>query len=69
MTAGPSSRATSAEVPRFPSAGLEDGLPRTYGRRPHLSPEAAATFATLVDTARAKAAVEGRTLVYTIRWA
>jgi len=44
------------------------GTPRGYGTRPRLSPEAAAAFATFVDTARARAALEGRTLVYTVRW-
>ncbi len=44
------------------------GHPRGYGVRPKLSPEAAAAFATYVDSARARAAVEGRTLVYTVRW-
>lgn len=44
------------------------GVPRGYGVRPRLSPEAAAAFATYVDSARARAAVEGRTLVYTVRW-
>ena len=47
---------------------LGSGTPRGYGYRPRLSPEAAAAFATVVDTARARAAVEGRTLVYTVRW-
>jgi hypothetical protein len=47
---------------------LGQGTPRGYGYRPRLSPEAAAAFATVVDTARARAAVEGRTLVYTVRW-
>lgn len=42
--------------------------PRGYGTRPRLSPEAAAAFATYVDSARARAAIEGRTLVYTVRW-
>jgi len=42
--------------------------PRGYGARPRLSPEAAAAFATYVDSARARAAIEGRTLVYTVRW-
>jgi len=42
--------------------------PRGYGARPHLSPEAAAAFATYVDPARVRAAVNGRTLVYTVRW-
>jgi len=47
---------------------LGQGTPRGYGYRPRLSPEAAAAFATMVDAARARAAVEGRTLVYTVRW-
>lgn len=47
---------------------LGSGTPRGYGYRPRLSPEAAAAFATFVDTARARAALEGRTLVYTVRW-
>ncbi|HUI38411.1 MAG TPA: hypothetical protein VLY85_02150 [Thermoplasmata archaeon] len=47
---------------------LGQAIPRGYGQRPRLSPEAAAAFATMVDTARARAAAEGRTLVYTVRW-
>ena len=47
---------------------LGQGVPRGYGMRPKLSPDAAAAFATIVDTARARAAIEGRTLVYTVRW-
>lgn len=47
---------------------LGRGTPRGYGFRPRLTPEAAAAFATYVDTARARAAIEGRTLVYTVRW-
>jgi len=47
---------------------LGQGEPRGYGVRPKLTPEAAAAFATYVDTARARAAIEGRTLVYTVRW-
>jgi len=47
---------------------LGQGEPRGYGIRPKLSPEAAAAFATYVDSARARAAMEGRTLVYTVRW-
>lgn len=47
---------------------LGRGTPRGYGYRPRLTPEAAAAFATYVDTARARAAIEGRTLVYTVRW-
>ncbi len=53
---------------RPPSESLGVGVPRGYGVRPRLSPEAAAAFATYVDSARARAAVEGRTLVYTVRW-
>ena len=47
---------------------LGKGTPRGYGARPRLSPDAAAAFAAFVDPARARAAVEGRTLVYTVRW-
>jgi hypothetical protein len=47
---------------------LGKAVPRGYGGRPRLSLDAAASFATLVDTARARAAMEGRTLVYTVRW-
>jgi hypothetical protein len=47
---------------------LGQATPRGYGVRPRLSPQAAAAFATMVDTARARAASEGRTLVYTVRW-
>jgi hypothetical protein len=47
---------------------LGRGSPRGYGSRPRLSPEAAAAFATFVDTARARAAMQGKTLVYTVRW-
>jgi hypothetical protein len=55
----------SAVTPRL---FLGQATPRGYGVRPKLSPEAAAAFATYVDSARARAAVEGRTLVYTVRW-
>ena len=47
---------------------LGKAVQRGYGGRPRLSLDAAASFATLVDTARARAAMEGRTLVYTVRW-
>lgn len=47
---------------------LGQGEPRGYGVRPKLTPEAAAAFATYVDSARARAAMEGKTLVYTVRW-
>lgn len=59
---------------RLPSAGeprrkfLGSGTPRGYGLRPRLTPEAAAAFATFVDAARTRAGLEGRTLVYTVRW-
>jgi hypothetical protein len=33
-----------------------------------MSPAAAAAFAAFVDPARARAAIEGRTLVYAVRW-
>ncbi len=54
--------------PVRPRLILGQGSPRGYGVRPKLSPDAAAAFATYVDSARARAAVEGRTLVYTVRW-
>ncbi len=54
-------------VRRVP-ATLGIGTPRGYGIPPRLSPDAAAAFATYVDSARARAAIEGRTLVYTVRW-
>lgn len=57
--------ALRAPDPRFM---MGRATPRGYGNRPRLSPEAAAAFATLVDTARARAAIEGRTLVFTVRW-
>lgn len=55
-------------APNPPRVFLGQATPRGYGVRPKLSPEAAAAFATYVDSARARAAVEGRTLVYTVRW-
>ena len=63
-----------SRAPREPAAEmpyrvfLGQGEPRGYGVRPKLTPEAAAAFATYVDPARARAAMEGRTLVYTVRW-
>ena len=65
--APPSAPAVSPSPPP-PRLVLGVGSPRGYGVRPKLSPDAAAAFATYVDTARARAAVEGRTLVYTVRW-
>jgi hypothetical protein len=55
-------------VPPAPKFLLGQAVPRGYGQRPRLSLDAAAAFATLVDSARARAAVEGRTLVFTVRW-
>ncbi len=59
-------KAVAAPTP--PPTVLGQGTPRGYGTRPKLSLEAAAAFATYVDSARARAAMEGRTLVYTVRW-
>ncbi|HEV2317014.1 MAG TPA: hypothetical protein VGV89_05520 [Thermoplasmata archaeon] len=56
----------SSEPPRPASLGI--ATPRGVGQRPRMSPAAAAAFATFVDPARARAAMEGRTLVYTVRW-
>ncbi|HTZ61625.1 MAG TPA: hypothetical protein VMC82_03155 [Thermoplasmata archaeon] len=60
--------AASPSPPVEPKLFLGQAVPRGYGVRPKLSPEAAAAFATYVDSARARAAIEGRTLVYTVRW-
>jgi len=71
MSEDAESRAPSAPASRItPSVPniLGSGSPRGYGMRPKLSPEAAAAFATYVDSARARAAIEGRTLIYTVRW-
>ncbi|MGP8077084.1 MAG: hypothetical protein ACLQD8_01240 [Thermoplasmata archaeon] len=61
-------RETSVDELRGVPQVLGVAHPRGYGTRPRLSPEAAAAFATYVDPARARAAIEGRTLVYTVRW-
>jgi len=58
-------RGPSLEPPR---KFLGSGTPRGYGLRPRLSPDAAPAFATFVDAARTRAGLEGRTLVYTVRW-
>ncbi len=58
-------RAPPIEPPR---KFLGSGTPRGYGLRPRLTPDAAAAFATFVDAARTRAGLEGRTLVYTVRW-
>jgi hypothetical protein len=55
-------------LPPEPRVFLGQATPRGYGVRPKLSPQAAAAFATYVDSARVRAAMEGRTLVYTVRW-
>lgn len=69
MTTGvPRPYAPPTPAPPTPKMFLGQAAPRGYGVRPRLSPEAAAAFATIVDTARARAAIEGRTLVYTVRW-
>ncbi len=65
---GASIQPTKLEPRSPPPVTLGIGQPRGYGSPPRLSPDAAAAFATYVDTARARAAVEGRTLVYTVRW-
>lgn len=54
------------ETPRPVPLGV--AIPRGVGQRPRMSPGAAAAFAAFVDPARARAAMEGRTLVYTVRW-
>jgi hypothetical protein len=64
----PQSELAAAPTTVPPRLFLGQATPRGYGVRPKLSPEAAAAFATYVDSARARAAVEGRTLVYTVRW-
>ena len=58
--------APALEPPVHPTLGV--ATPRGIGQRPRMSPAAAAAFATYVDSARARAAIEGRTLVYTVRW-
>jgi len=64
----PTPEAPSTASEAAPKFFLGQATPRGYGVRPKLSPEAAAAFATYVDSARARAAIEGRTLVYTVRW-
>ena len=64
----PTRRTTGVDELRGVPPVLGVAHPRGYGARPRLSPEAAAAFATYVDPARARAAIEGRTLVYTVRW-
>ena len=68
-------RSIPPPMPPSPPAGgpmpperhlLGVATPRGVGHRPRMSPAAAAAF---VDPARARAAIEGRTLIYTVRWA
>ncbi len=67
---GPVAPKSVAPIPPDPPRKLlGSGSPRGYGFRPRLTPEAAAAFATFVDAARTRASLEGRTLVYTVRWA
>jgi len=61
---GPAATGDASPRRMFLGKAVERGI----GERPRLSPDAAAAFATMVDTARARAAMEGRTLVYTVRW-
>ena len=55
--------------PEPPTPSLFSG-PSAAGVRTHprLTLEAAAAYATHVDAARVRAATEGRTLIYTIKW-
>jgi hypothetical protein len=68
MTAMASSESILPAAPEPARKFLGSGTPRGYGLRPRLTPDAAAAFATFVDAARTRAGLEGRTLVYTVRW-
>lgn len=68
MSAIAASEAMAPPAVESPRKFLGSGTPRGYGLRPRLTPEAAAAFATFVDAARTRAGLEGRTLVYTVRW-
>ncbi|MGI0053325.1 MAG: hypothetical protein ACRECR_03585 [Thermoplasmata archaeon] len=62
-------REPTTPIPEVPQHHfLGSATPRGVGRRPRMSPVAAAAFAAFVDPARARAAMEGRTLIYTVRW-
>ncbi len=61
LTAGPA-------PPIRGTVAIGKAIPQGIGLRPRLSLEAAATFAVEIDTARVRAATEGRNFVYTIRW-
>lgn len=68
MSAIAASEAMPPSAVEPPRKFLGAGTPRGYGLRPRLTPDAAAAFATFVDAARTRAGLEGRTLVYTVRW-
>ncbi|MGC2289360.1 MAG: hypothetical protein WA688_05830 [Thermoplasmata archaeon] len=68
MSAIAASESMMPPVADPPRKFLGSGTPRGYGLRPRLTPDAAAAFATFVDAARTRAGLEGRTLVYTVRW-
>lgn len=68
MSAIAASDAMLPTAPQPPRKFLGAGTPRGVGSRPRLTPDAAAAFATFVDAARTRAGLEGRTLVYTVRW-
>ncbi len=68
MSAIAASESILPPVPEPTRKFLGAGTPRGYGHRPRLTPDAAAAFATFVDSARTRAGLEGRTLVYTVRW-
>lgn len=65
MTATP---LTGAPTPPRGFVSIGKATPQGVGLHPRLSLEAAATFAIEIDTARVRAATEGRNFVYTIRW-
>jgi hypothetical protein len=68
LTETPAPLTAPTEPPQPVPQNLGVATPRGVGQRPRMSPTAAAAFAAFVDPARARAAIEGRTLVYTVRW-
>jgi hypothetical protein len=60
--------AVPVETEKALGASLGSGTPRGYGVMPKLSPEAAAAFAAYIDSSRTRAAIQGRSIFYTIRW-
>ncbi len=72
MSEGTVSRGLVGQVSStaHPFASTAAPEPPFTGPRPRhrLTLEAAAAYATHVDAARVRAAVEGRTFVYTVRW-